>query len=142
VAAASAYSSLTPWDGRREWLNESHRTSISRAASLFPSGSCRPRPTTTGDAPMLTLFFEQLTEQFPYFLFCGSECSPAAPRGTVNTPKTATDKLFLRTQPFPGFEFVQYGIKGPGADVIAVARELVDHLQAEYGAFAGMVQDM
>jgi len=45
-------------------------------------------------------------------------------------------------QPLLGLEFVQYGIKRSRADAVPVTGKFLDHFQAEYRRFRGMMQDM
>ena len=88
------------------------------------------------------MFFEKLMEEFAHLDFRGGQGFPALRSGAVNTPEGFAVPHLLRAQIALLFETLEQRIQAARADAVAVARELFDHAQAEYGLLHRVMENM
>lgn len=87
------------------------------------------------------MLFKELAEEFLHFFLCFDECFTTGCGRAVGALGAAVFFLGAGPQEATLFHGVQHGIDGSGADLIAVAAELMHDAESEDGFLGGMMQD-
>jgi len=88
------------------------------------------------------LVLEEFAEQFPYFLLRGQQGSLPGRSGSIHAANFPSKVVLLGMEEPVFFEHVEHRVKRPGAEFIAMSRELFDHPQAEDSFFRCVVKNM
>ena len=85
---------------------------------------------------------EELPEELADFLLRGSERCSSFSRGPVEPPAGAARPPVVRPEVSRPFHSVENGVERPGAQLIAVMRQLLDNPEAVDRLLGGVVEDM